>query len=54
MKSDLLEAMKIGADGTPSFVVGKSTPDGLDGEITVGAQPYSLFQAKFKSLATEK
>ncbi len=54
VKSDLLEAMKIGADGTPSFVVGKSTPDGVDGEIIVGAQPYSLFQAKFKSLAAEK
>ncbi len=54
VKSDLLEAMKIGADGTPSFVVGKSTPDGVDGELIVGAQPYSLFQAKFKSLAAEK
>jgi protein-disulfide isomerase len=54
VKSDLLEAMKIGADGTPSFVVGKSTPDGVDGELIVGAQPYSLFQAKFKSLAVEK
>ena len=50
VKSDLLEAMKIGADGTPSFVVGKSTPDGVDGDLIVGAQPYSVFQEKFKAL----
>lgn len=54
VQSDLLEAMKIGADGTPSFVVGKSTPDGVDGELIVGAQPYSVFQDKFKSLGVEK
>jgi protein-disulfide isomerase len=54
VKGDLLEAMKIGADGTPSFVVGKSTPDGVDGELVVGAQPYAVFQDKFKSLGVEK
>ena len=54
VQSDLLEAMKIGADGTPSFVVGKSTPDGVDGELIVGAQPYLLFQDKFKSLGVTK
>jgi protein-disulfide isomerase len=54
VKGDLLEAMKIGADGTPSFVVGKSTPDGVDGELIVGAQPYNVFQEKFKSLGVEK
>jgi hypothetical protein len=45
-----MEAMKIGANGTPTFVVGKSTPDGVDGEIVVGAMPYALFDDKFKSL----
>jgi protein-disulfide isomerase len=54
VKGDLLEAMKIGADGTPSFVVGKSTPDGVDGELIVGAQPYAVFQERFKSLGVEK
>jgi protein-disulfide isomerase len=54
VKGDLLEAMKIGADGTPSFVVGKSTPDGVDGELIVGAQPYNVFQEKFKSLGVER
>jgi predicted DsbA family dithiol-disulfide isomerase len=35
--------MKIGAEATPTFVLGKSTPQGVDGELVVGAQPYSEF-----------
>ena len=31
-----MEAMKIGANGTPTFVVGKSTPEGVDGEVDGG------------------
>jgi protein-disulfide isomerase len=54
VQGDLLEAMKIGADGTPAFVVGKSTPDGVDGEVVVGAQPYTLFEEKFKQLGVTK
>jgi predicted DsbA family dithiol-disulfide isomerase len=50
VQGDVLEAMKIGADGTPAFVVGKSTPDGVEGDMIVGAQPYSLFAEKFKQL----
>jgi protein-disulfide isomerase len=54
VQGDVLEALKIGADGTPAFVVGKSTPDGVDGEMIVGAQPYSLFEEKFKQLGVTK
>jgi len=54
VRGDALEAMKIGADGTPAFVLGKSTPDGVDGEIVVGAQPYSVFEEKFKQLGVTK
>jgi hypothetical protein len=46
-----MEAMKIGASGTPAFVVGKSTPDGVDGEMLVGALPYQMFDEKLKSLS---
>ena len=35
--------MKIGAEATPTFVLGKSTPDGVDGELIVGTQPYTEF-----------
>jgi protein-disulfide isomerase len=48
VQTDVLEAMKIGADGTPSFVVGKSTPEGVDGELIVGAMPYETFDRALK------
>ena len=51
VQTDVLEAMKIGANGTPTFVIGKSTPDGVDGELVVGAQPYLVFDQKLKELA---
>jgi protein-disulfide isomerase len=50
IQTDVLEAMKIGADGTPTFVIGKSTPDGVDGEVLVGAMPYETFEKRLKSL----
>src|SRR5690349_15677375 len=30
VQSDVMEAMRIGATGTPAFVIGKSTPEGVD------------------------
>jgi len=50
VETDVLEAMKIGADGTPAFVIGKSTAEGVEGELVVGAQPYVLFEQKLKEL----
>ena len=47
---DVLEARRIGADGTPSFVIGKSTPEGVDGEVVVGAQPLIEFQQRLNAL----
>jgi len=43
VQTDVLEAMKIGANATPTFVLGKSTPQGVDGELIVGSQPYGEF-----------
>jgi predicted DsbA family dithiol-disulfide isomerase len=54
VQTDVLEAMKIGANGTPTFVVGKSTPDGVDGELVVGAQPYPMFDQKLRDLGSAK
>ena len=50
VQTDVLEAMKIGANATPTFVIGKSTPEGVDGELMVGAMPYIMFDAKLKEL----
>jgi protein-disulfide isomerase len=54
VQTDVLEAMKIGASGTPTFVIGKSTPDGVDGELVVGAQPYPVFDQKLQELGSAK
>jgi protein-disulfide isomerase len=44
------EATAKGALGTPAFVVGKSIPAGVEGELVIGAEPYSFFEGKLKSL----
>ena len=54
VQTDVMEAMKIGANGTPTFVIGKSTSDGVDGELVVGAQPYPIFDQKLKELGSGK
>lgn len=51
VQTDVMEAMKIGANATPSFVIGKSTPEGVDGELMIGALPYAMFQVKLSNLA---
>lgn len=44
---DLADATSVGATGTPTFFIGKSSPDGvITGTKIVGAQPYSVFQAE--------
>jgi protein-disulfide isomerase len=46
VQKDVTAASQAGATGTPTFVIGKSTSDGtIDGDLVVGAQPYSVFQA---------
>jgi protein-disulfide isomerase len=51
---DVGEAAGLNLNGTPSFVIGRTTPEGVDGVTVVGAMPYEAFEAKFKSLETER
>ena len=45
VEKDLADAGKVGANGTPTFFIGKSTSNGeIDGIKVVGAQPYSAFK----------
>jgi predicted DsbA family dithiol-disulfide isomerase len=46
------EAAAIGIDGTPSFVLGVSTPDGVRGTLLVGAHPYAVFEAEINKLSS--
>ncbi|OGH11787.1 MAG: hypothetical protein A2857_04835 [Candidatus Levybacteria bacterium RIFCSPHIGHO2_01_FULL_36_15] len=43
---DLAEAQKVGANGTPTWFLGKTTSsDSIEGTILVGAQPFSAFKS---------
>lgn len=48
----LAGSLKI--SGTPAFLVGASTPDGVEGEIVEGAMPVSVFAAKINELLGTK
>jgi len=49
VQSDVMEAMRIGATGTPAFVIGKSSPEGVEGELMLGAMPLMNFEEKMKT-----
>ena len=51
VESDVAEAMRIGANGTPAFIIGKSVGNGVDGELVVGAMPYSQFDKTLRDAA---
>lgn len=45
VQKDLTDAASVGASGTPSFFIGKSTDDGIiEAVLTSGAQPFSVFK----------
>lgn len=48
---DIADGGAAGVSGTPSFFVGKSDPSGtITGQLIVGAQPYTVFQAALDAL----
>jgi protein-disulfide isomerase len=50
VQTDLMDGLRLGIGGTPSFVIGKSTADGVDGEVVEGALPVAAFSARINSL----
>jgi protein-disulfide isomerase len=50
IQADMDEAQRIGIAGTPTFIVGKTTPAGIEGPLIVGALDYSRFDARFKEV----
>ena len=53
VESDMVQATGIGVNATPSFLVGKSTPTGVEGELISGNVPYEIFSAKLRALLGE-
>lgn len=51
VEKDLADATNYGANGTPTFFIGKSTSSGtIEGTKLIGAQPYSSFKSVIDSL----
>ena len=49
IQKDVADAGTTGIAGTPSFVVGKTAKDRIDGVRIVGAVPYSVFDTAIKN-----
>lgn len=47
---DVTVAGQVGARGTPSFVLGKTNGEGVEGELVVGALPYTVFDGKIRQV----
>jgi protein-disulfide isomerase len=47
---DVREATKLGATGTPVFVIGRSTAHGVEGEVLQGARSYAELDRKLRTL----
>ena len=54
VQSDIAEAGRIGADGTPAFVIGKSAQDTVAGYLLVGAFPYGKFDQQLRATESAK
>ncbi len=50
IQANMAEGQSVGVGGTPSFVIGKRNETG---QLIVGAQPYSTFEAALDSLLAE-
>lgn len=50
IQQDMADGEAAGVSGTPSFVIGRATPAGVEGVRVMGAQPYAAFDAKLKQL----
>lgn len=54
IQKDIADAASIGGTGTPTFLIGKTTSDGvITGQVVVGAQPLQVFTAILDELGSE-
>jgi predicted DsbA family dithiol-disulfide isomerase len=49
----LLEKLTVGVTGTPSFVIGRTIGDTLNGILIVGAQPFEAFDTALRALLAD-
>jgi protein-disulfide isomerase len=51
VEKDVALALSLNINGTPGFIIGKSTPEGVEGSVLLGAVPLDAFELKLKELA---
>jgi protein-disulfide isomerase len=54
IQKDTVDAGMLGINGTPSFVIGKTASDQIDGVRIVGAVPYSVFDSTIKGILSSQ
>jgi protein-disulfide isomerase len=50
LQDDIADAETVGVSGTPTFVIGRSNGDSVEGLRIVGAQPLATFEGRIQSL----
>ncbi len=50
IRKDITDAGAVHIDGTPGFVLGRTGPDGIEGTVISGAQPFAEFDRQIKAL----
>jgi protein-disulfide isomerase len=50
ISKDVAEAKSLGIGGTPSFVLGRTRKDNIEGILLVGTMPYASLDAKLREL----
>ncbi len=50
IEQDVAAGVAAGISGTPTFVIGATIADGVEGERIVGAVPYDVFESRIKEL----
>ena len=53
IKADMNDGRGANVEGTPSFVLGPTSAQGLEGVLIVGAQPFAAFDAKIRELLAQ-
>jgi protein-disulfide isomerase len=50
VQADITAAEAVGVGGTPTFVIGRSDGDTVEGPLVVGAQPLASFEGRIQAL----
>lgn len=53
IRATVLDAMRVGIQGTPTFVVGRTREDGVEGQVLTGAMRYEFFDRKLQEVLRE-